>query len=224
MKGAEHLVTRQRGANGDFSGFVVTDFPDHHHIGILAKDGAKSVGKIEITAGSNRYLRHAMEFIFHRVFDGEDLQFLGVNTLKNGVERGGFTTAGGTRGEEQTVGFSHEPGEQVGAHRIEAKVLVRLHSLVLHQQTQHHAFTINRWHGSHADIHAIAAMMNLDMAVLRHETLGDIHVRHDLDAGNQGCVKLLGRRWLVLEQSIDAIAQLDGLDEGDQVNIAGSFL
>ena len=44
-------------------------------------------------------------------------------------------------------------------------------------------------------------MVDLDMPVLRHVPLGDVHVRHDLDARDQGGVELLGRRRLLLQQA-----------------------
>ena len=59
------------------------------------------------------------------------------------------------------------------------------------------------------------------MAVLRHVTLGDVHVRHDLDAGNQRGMKLLGRRRLFLQQAVDAVSQLQRILERDQVDVAG---
>ena len=70
----------------------------------------------------------------------------------------------------------------------------------------HHAFAVNGRHRADADINTRTAMMDLDMAVLRHESLGDIHVGHDLDARDQRGVQLLRRRRFLLKQAVDAIA------------------
>ena len=52
-------------------------------------------------------------------------------------------------------------------------------------------------------------MMNLDVAILRHEPFGDVHVRHDFDARNQRGMELFGRRRLFLQQTVDPVAQLE---------------
>ncbi len=58
------------------------------------------------------------------------------------------------------------------------------------------------------------------MAVLGQVAFGNVHVRHDLDAGNQGRVELPGGRGVLLQQSIDAVAQLHRVLEGHQVDVA----
>ena len=57
-------------------------------------------------------------------------------------------------------------------------------------------------------------MMNLDMPILRHEPLGDVHVRHDLDARNQRGVELFGRRRFFLKQTVDPVPQLKRSSKG----------
>ena len=61
------------------------------------------------------------------------------------------------------------------------------------------------------------------MAILRHEPLGNVHVRHDFDARHQRRVKLLGRRRLFLQEAVNPIAQLKRLFERHQMDIAGTF-
>ena len=64
------------------------------------------------------------------------------------------------------------------------------------------------------------AVVDLDMPVLRHEPLGDVHVRHDLDAGNQRRMKLLGGRRFLLQQPVHPVAQLQRFLKRQQMNIA----
>ena len=66
-------------------------------------------------------------------------------------------------------------------------------------------------------------MMDLDVPVLRHETLGNVHVRHDFDARNEGGVKLFGRRRFFLQQSVNPVAQLQRVLERHEMDVAGAL-
>src|SRR5205085_7856170 len=55
-----------------------------------------------------------------------------------------------------------------------------------------------------------AAMIDLNMAILRHKPLRDVHIRHDLDARDKRGMELLGRRRFFLQQSVNPVAQLQG--------------
>ena len=61
------------------------------------------------------------------------------------------------------------------------------------------------------------------MAVLRHEPLRDVHVRHDFDARDQRGMKVLWRRRLFLQQSVYAVAQLQRLLKRQYMNVARTF-
>ena len=66
-------------------------------------------------------------------------------------------------------------------------------------------------------------MVDLNVPVLRHEPLRDVHVAHDFDARHERGVKLLRRRRLFLQQAVHAIAQLQRVLERHQMNVAGPF-
>src|SRR5439155_18317261 len=51
--------------------------------------------------------------------------------------------------------------------------------------------------------------------------LVDINDRHDLNARNQSGMELLGRRRFFLQQTVDPVAQLNCLLEGNEVYVAG---
>ncbi|MCZ7638133.1 MAG: hypothetical protein M5U12_20080 [Verrucomicrobia bacterium] len=94
---------------------------------------------------------------------------------------------------------------------------------MLLEEAEDEAFAVLGGHGADADVDAGAAMVDLDLAVLREEAFGDVEVGHDLDAGDEGGVEGAGGRGFELEEAVDAVAEFEGLFEGDQVNVAGAF-
>jgi hypothetical protein len=70
---------------------------------------------------------------------------------------------------------------------------------------------------------AVVAEANLDAAVLRQALLGDVQLRHDLDARGNGVAHLQRRRHDVVEDAVDAVADAVFLFVGLDVNIAGAF-
>ena len=69
---AENLMAGERGADGDFGGFKIANFADHHDIRILPQNRAQASGKSEVTSGPNGNLRDAGQLVFNRVLNGED--------------------------------------------------------------------------------------------------------------------------------------------------------
>jgi hypothetical protein len=63
-----------------------------------------------------------------------------------------------------------------------------------HEQAQADALAVDRRHGGHAHVDFLAVDAQADAAVLRQALLGDVHVAHDLDAGNDGGLEPLQLR------------------------------
>ena len=78
--------------------------------------------------------------------------------------------------------------------------------------------------GGYAHIDHFFADLFDDAAVLGEAALGDVHVRHDLDAGNDRQREVDGRRGHFVEGTIDAIADFEILFEGFEVDVRGLFL
>ena len=89
--------------------------------------------------------------------------------------------------------------------RIKTQFLRAQEPLVFDEQPHHHTFTVDGRHRAHPDIHPGTSMIDLDVAILRHEPFGNVHVRHDLDARNQSGVQGLGRRRFLLEKTVNAV-------------------
>ena len=69
----QHQVAGKRGLHRNLRGFQVADFADHHHVRVLAQDGAQCLGKTHVDLGVHLRLAHAVQVVFHRVFHRHDI-------------------------------------------------------------------------------------------------------------------------------------------------------
>ena len=90
------------------------------------------------------------------------------------------------------MGLLHKPRHHIRAFLIQTQLHWGQQPRVFLQQPHDEAFAINGGHRADPDVHAGAPVVDLDMAILRHEPFGNVHVGHDLDAGNQRGMKVLG--------------------------------
>ena len=105
---AEHQVPGQRSANRNFGRFQVADFPHHDHIRVLPENMAKAhrEGQSNVRADGN--LVDAFEFIFDRLFDGDDALLHGIDRAQERIERSGFARAGRPGHEHDAVRFDND--------------------------------------------------------------------------------------------------------------------
>ena len=92
------------------------------------------------------------------------------------------------------------------------------------QQTHDDALAIERGQRRDAKIDLAAQGLDLDTAVLRQAALGDIQLRHQLDARDHGRLHLAGRGLLVVEHAVDAVSDAKLFFERLDVNVAGALL
>ena len=113
---------------------------------------------------------------------------------------------------------------RISRPRVEAQMLELEHGVVLLEDTHHAAFAEAGRHGREADVDVLAGDLDLDAAVLRHALLGDVQGAHDLDAGGDGRVGLLGLPDNVVEHAVDPEADDELLFERLDVDVGCLFL
>jgi len=89
------------------------------------------------------------------------------------------------------------------------------------QETHDQRLTVNGGHRRDADVHAPAARRHADAPVLGQPALGDVHLRHELDARGEGGLELARRRLPVVEDAVHAIAHAETVLEGLDVDVRG---
>ena len=78
-----------------------------------------------------------------------------------------------------------------------------------------------RGQGRNAQVDRAAAEVELDAPVLRQATLGNVEVREDFEAREDGQGEVLGRWWHLIESTVDAVADFELVLKGFEVNVGG---
>ena len=92
------------------------------------------------------------------------------------------------------------------------------------EDSHHDAFAEHRRQGRDTDVDLDAAHHGLDAAVLRQSPLGDVKLGHDLHARRQCCPQRRGHEALLLQKSVDAESNGDGIASGFDVHVGRATL
>ncbi len=92
------------------------------------------------------------------------------------------------------------------------------------EQTHDDAFAEQRRQRGNAEIDLAAENADLDAAVLRQAAFGDVELRHQLQARDDGGFQFARRLLLIEEHAIHAEADAEFLLERLDVNVAGALL
>src|SRR6185436_12150192 len=176
-----HQVSRERGLHGDVRGFQVADFADHHHVRVLAQDGAQSAREGHLDLGVHLRLADAVDVVLDRILDRQDVARVVVDALECRVQRRGLAGAGRAGDQEDAVRLVDQLVHLLLRARIHAERAELEAARLLVEQTQYDALAVTR--GNRRDAHVDRATRDAqrDAAVLRQTLLRDIQLRHDLD-------------------------------------------
>ena len=105
MQRGKYQVPSERCLNGDFCGFGIADFTDHHHIRVLTQNRAQATGEGHADAGVNLRLTDPFNHVFDRVFNRENVTRVVVQLLQSSVQRGAFAGTGRPRHQKNAVRF-----------------------------------------------------------------------------------------------------------------------
>src|SRR6478609_11273291 len=157
VDGGENQVTGKGGVDGNLRGFLVADFAHHDFVRIVTQDGTQAPGKRESLFLVHGNLGDAMDLVFHRVLNGDDLVFVRLNLIQCRVERGGLTAARGACNQHHAVGFGNVAAELpqvvfVKPHHIQYQVAEFLAHRFFVQYAEHGVFSVNGRHNGHAEV------------------------------------------------------------------------
>ena len=185
MQGGEHQVTGQRRLDGDFRRFQVTNFTDHDDVRVLAQEGAHRHREGQPAFAIHRDLIDAGQLVLHRVLDGEDIFIDRVDAVQNGVQRGRFSRTGWAGGQHHAVGFGDELFEFGRHFRQKPETPQPDQHAALIEDAHDAFFAEDGGQDIHAHIVIAFFMAQVNAAVLRDAPFGDIHIGHNLQAGDQ---------------------------------------
>ena len=216
----------ERRPDGDFRRLEVADFPDHDDVGVLTQDGPEGAGKGQPDFRADIALVDSGHFVFDRILHGDDPLVNGVDFVEIGVERCGFSRAGRAGDQDDPVGLLNDLADDLFIAFAQAKLAEPDEFLAAHEEAQAYAFPVGGGQGGDADVNVLALDPHADTAILRQALLGDIHVRHDLDARNDGGLEpgQLRRERGLVEDAVHAVADTELVFHGLHVDIRRAFL
>src|SRR6185437_15009022 len=169
----------ERGLNGDLGGLQVADLADQDHVRILAKDGPQGRGERQVDFVVDRALHDAVDFVFDRIFRGDDLGVDIVEFGEGGIKRGRLAGAGRTGDEHDAVRLLDDLTEHAQKAWIHADAVERKADVGAVENADDDAFAEKRRQDADAHVDGVAADVQFDAAVLRQAPFGDVEVGHD---------------------------------------------
>ncbi len=150
MDGGEYQVAGERGLNGDLRRLGVADFADHDFVRVVAQDRAQAARKRQSLFLVDRNLCDAAQLILDRVFNGDDLIFVGLDLVYRGVQRCSLAAARRPRDQHHAVRFLDVAAELaqvvlIKTNHIQGERAELLGHRLFVEHAQHSVFAVNRW-------------------------------------------------------------------------------
>ena len=218
-------MSSEGGANRDVGRLAIADLADHDHVGVLTNDVTQAGGKGQADLGIHVNLIDTVHLVLDGILDGDDLLVGEVDALQGRVERGGLAGTGGSGDEKNAVGqrgvILHAP--EHAFVKTQAAEIVEVARRAV-EQTHDDAFAIECGQRRDAQIDFAAEHLDLDAAVLRQAALGDVELRHQLDARDHGGLHVARGSFLFLQYAVHAEADPELLLERFNVDIGSALL
>lgn len=188
-------------------GFLVAHLANQQHVRVLPQDGADAIGIGHVARPPQIALSHPGQFIFDRLFQRHDVEFGGVERAEQCIERGGLAAAGRSgdnhdalRPRDQPLQRRHHGIAQTQRADVEQSARTV-------EDAQDKVFAVDGRVDRGAEIDISPGNGQREPAILGAIAFGNVHARHDLQAGDD-CRPVVGMQAADLDQyTVDAIAQ-----------------
>jgi hypothetical protein len=215
-------MPRQRGLHRVLGRFEVADLAHQHHVGVVPKDRPEARGKGQPDLRVDLDLVDPLELVLDRILGRDDLGLFVADLVQRAIQGGRLARTRRPGDQNDAVRELDQAGEASIDGLVHADAAQRELHAVLVEHPHHHALAVEHGNDRHADVHLAPMHLELDPAVLRHALLGDVQLRHDLQAAEDRGLEAidLGRHGLFLEDAVDAVADLHAAGLGLQVDVA----
>src|SRR5674476_425819 len=212
-------MASKRGLDSDLGGFAIAHFANHDDVRVLAQDRAQGVGKAQPNLRVNLDLVDAFKLVLNRLFNGDNLEGVGIEFRERGVEGGGFARTGRAGDQQDAVRARQQTVEllQVIAcktNRLEAEAHVRT---IKHAHDD--ALAMHGGHGGDTQVKLAAFDAYFDAPVLRQTPLGNVEVRHEFDAGVDRSAMLGRDNFGDVNDAVHPITYMQAVVKGLQVDV-----
>src|SRR5262249_7589686 len=200
-------VTSEGSFDRDFSSFEVANFTDQNDVRILAQKRTQRGRKVQADLFLHLHLVDAEKIELDRVLRGHDVGVDCVQRLERRVERVRLTASRWTSNQHHPVRLRNISPELRERLRLKTELGHVEHEVLFVQQAEHDFFAKQSGESRNAEVEfartRVDLHFDLDTAVLRQTLLGDVELRHDLDARDQSIAQLQRRMHHVVKHTVD---------------------
>ena len=108
MQRGQHQVAGQGRLCGNLRSFRIADFADHHDVRVLPQQGAERPGESEPGFVTDLELIDPRQGVFHRIFDGADVNLRRIQFLERCVKRRCLAAARRAGYQQNAVGKAND--------------------------------------------------------------------------------------------------------------------
>src|SRR5437867_8087214 len=215
VKGGEDQVPRQRRLDRDLGGLEVADLPDQYDVRVLPQERAEGRGEVQPDLLLHLHLVDAVQVELDRVLGRDDVRLGGVDAVDRGIESVRLARARRAGDQHHPVRLEDRPLELDERLGLEPELRHVEHQVLLVQQAENDLLPEQGRKNRDAVVHLLVLPpqlhLDLDAAVLGEALLGDVELRHDLDAARDGVLELHRRVHDLVEHAGDPGAGPEGL-------------
>ena len=182
MQRGQHQMAGQRRVNGNMCRFRIADFADHDDIRILPHKGPQRLREGQANGGLDLRLVDASNFIFNRVFDGENFTAGLVEQAQRRSKCGGLAAACGAGDDNHAMGQGQKRAQLGFVARAKADTGDVHQFCVAGQQADGGRLTMGCGHGCDTHVNVARANAQSRAPVLRQAAFGNIQACQNFDA------------------------------------------
>ena len=157
VDGREHEVAGERRLHRDLRRLAVADLADHDHVRVLTQNGAQAGCEAQADLGIHLRLAHALDRIFDRIFDGEDVAAAVVQRAQARIKRGRLAAAGRAGDEDDAIGLMQRAAEHRVGHAGEPEHIEGNACILLVEDTHDNALPRPARQGRDTHVEHLAA-------------------------------------------------------------------
>ena len=152
-------------------------------------------------------LRDAAQFVFDRVFDGDDVFGFVARGGEGGVKRGRFAASGRAGHQNHAVRTVKQSAETLFVAARKAQLAQIGDEGRMIEQAHHDFFAVQIGQRRNAKIESARAVTRAKPSVLGQTLLGDVDVGQHFEARNQRQTEIERQHAARLQQAVDAVAR-----------------
>ena len=189
----------------DHGGLPVADLTDEDDVRVGAQDGSKRGGEREPRPRVHLDLVDAGKPVLDGVLDRDDVSVRLVHDVERRVERRGLARACRAGHEDGAVRLRVGLLIRMEGRLAEPQVLQAQQDRALVEDPDDHLLAVHGGKGREAKVDRLAGDGQADAPVLGDPALGDVDVRHDLQAADEAGLDVLRRAHDLRQHAVDPV-------------------